>query len=130
VVEMKKLRADLIRFIKNKFFNLAEIQDEAEDIVNEAFLKACIRDFSDLNFRYLLSVAINIAIDRYKQKKRNISFDSVEHNFSDECTASDMIEDDEKKAKLYQALTILKEVESMIIKHYFFDELSFDQISN
>jgi len=126
---MKKLRADLIRFIRIKFYNLAEIEQEAEDIVNQTFLKACIKDFADLNFKYLAAIAVNEAIDRYKRQRSQTRIELLENILQDEDNHFSRPEIEED----YQALTLarekLKATENKIIQLHYYEGISFTEIA-
>ena len=127
---MKKLRADLIRFIRIKFYNLAEIEQEAEDIVNQTFLKACIKDFADLNFKYLAAIAVNEAIDRYKRQRCQTSIELLENILHDENNHFSRPEIEEDYQALALAREKLKATENEVIHLYYYEELNFVEISN
>jgi len=127
---MRKLRADLIRFIRVRFYNLQEIEQEAEDIVNQAFLKACIKDFSDLNFNYLAAIAVNEAIDRYKRQRSQIRLESLENTLHDEDNHFSRSEIEEDYQALALAREKLKATENKVIHLYYHEELNFVEISN
>ena len=126
---MKKLRQDLIRFIRTKFYNLTEIEQEAEDIVNQTFLKACIKDFADLNFKYLAAIAVNEAIDRYKRQKNQTSLDLLIDLLPDETTSFDRPEKEEDYRILAAAREKLREMENRVIHLHYYEGLSFTAIA-
>jgi len=126
---MKKLRADLIRFIRIRFYNLTEIEQEAEDIVNQTFLKACIKDFADLNFNYLAAIAVNEAIDRYKRQKIQTSLEKLENTLYDEDNHFSRPETEEDYQTLALAREKLKSTENRIIQLHYYEGLSFTEIA-
>lgn len=126
---MKKLRADLIRFIRIKFYNLTEIEQEAEDIVNQTFLKACIKDYADLNFKYLAAIAVNEAIDRYKRQINQTSLELLENILHDEENHFAKLETEEDYQALALARENLKATENRIIQLHYYEGLSFTEIA-
>jgi len=124
---MQKLRADLIRFIRIKFYNLLEIEQEAEDIVNQTFLKACIKDYSELSFKHLAAMAVNEAIDRYRKLRHNTRLSEIDE-LPDE---NSLLDGDmtENRQLIDKALNCLNTEESRIIQLYYYEEINLVQIS-
>ena len=122
---MEELRGELVRYIRRKFTNIANIADLAEDIVHDAFL--LVKDDSQYNFGYLSAVCVRLAYREYKrQKQQNI--DHIDVLISEDDVVEQVIEREEA-SEILASLDTLREIERTILVLRYYEDCSFAEIS-
>ena len=66
-MDIKELRDKLLHFVKYKFKNLNDIDNLAEDIVQDAFL--IVKKEEQYNFKYLAAVCAHTAYREYRCRR-------------------------------------------------------------
>jgi len=132
---MKNLREILVNFIKIKFHNIANIENDADDIVNQSYMNLYnSKNFKpeNENFGYLAKICINNALLLYRKNKADISRiidvdieTKLVRDHSDQPGFLDPLDID----YLNQMLEDLKEMESVIIRMHYYDDISLDNIA-
>ncbi len=129
---MEKLRQRLIEFIINKFSNIKNISEFAEDIVSQAFVncKTC-RNYKkeNENFGYLSQICKNLAIKKYKSIKWEvanlISYENLDEKLFDNRNEQNNLHKDYIKKSLEK----LKDIEGKILYLRYYSNLTFSEIS-
>jgi len=128
---MKKLRTALTGYIIRRFANLPDIENEAEDIVNETFLKLWQSGKHELYFALFARVAVNTAIDRFRQQRGRLSLQDFSE-LQDEAERADIrLGKTELTADMLNAaVQNLKAEEETVIRLRYYRELSFTEIAS
>ena len=122
---MEELRHELVRYIRRKFYNLADIKDIAEDIVHDAFL--AVNDESKCNFGYLSMVCIRLAYREYKRQKRQAT-DYIDLLVSEDDVVAQVMAREEA-GEVLASLDALREIERQILTLRYYEDCSFAEIS-
>lgn len=129
----EKLREQLIRYISGRFPNLREAGQDAEDIVNQAFVKFYSgrkKDSADLHFGYLSKIAFNLAKDRCNQQKIRVSLDESDPVFASHDPELSALENETIDTdNLKSALSNLKSQENEVVRLHYWGEHSFQEIA-
>ena len=131
----KKLRDELILYIKKKFYTRPNIIAMADEIVNQAFLdviKSPSFTLDNYNFGYMSVACIRVAYKVFhkndQEKNIFLSFDLTaplinENNFVEEIVNAEDTE------FIVKSLLTLKQIEQIVIRERYYGELSFREIS-
>lgn len=126
---MQQLRNILTEYITRKFANLQDIENEAEDIVNQTFLKVWQAGKRDLSFGYLSLIATNTAIDRFRQLRGKISLnDTLELAAEDSAEFLQIEKTPISPEIINSAICTLKKEEEAVIRLRYYDDYSFAEI--
>lgn len=117
-------------------FNILRDKDEAEEVAQDAFVKA----FTKLNlFRmdssfssWLYRIAYNTAISRTREQKRKQSYDDeikATESFEQQAKAFGDLEQDDRKRYLRKAMDKLDGDENMLLMLFYYDGKSMEEIS-
>lgn len=132
--------AELIDRHKGMVYTIAQKvlkdRDEAEEVAQEAFVKA----FTKLNlFRmdcsfssWLYRIAYNTAISRTREKKREQEYQqetAATESFEQQAKAFSTLEQDDRKRYLNQAMQQLDSDDSLILILFYYDGKSLEEIS-
>ena len=128
------LRAELVSYIKRKFYTRRNILDIADEIVNQVFLevtKSSNFNTDQYNFGYMSAACIRAAYKVFhKSDQENNIMISFEHSpLIDEDSFVAEIEKAEDCAFIFQSLQTLKQIEQIIIKERYYGNFSFKEIS-
>lgn len=130
----EELRKALIRYISGRFPNLREVGQDAEDIVNQAFVKfysGRIKTASDLHFGYLSKIAFNLAKDCFNRQKAQVSLDEIAPFLADQDQELIALENEKPdQNQLNDALQSLKIHENEVVSLHYFGEHTFQEISD
>jgi len=132
---LESLRAELVSYIRKKFYTRHNITDAADEIVNQAFLdvmKSPGFNTDQYNFGYMSVACIRAA---YKVFHRNdidsgitVSFDLTAPLIDEDSFARE-IENAEDTALILQSLQTLKQIEQIVIRERYYGEFTFREIS-
>lgn len=132
---LESLRAELVLYVKRKFYTRRNIIEIADDIVNQAFLdvaKSSNFNAEQYNFGYMSIACIRVAYKVFHRNDRDsdtqINFDLTaplinEDNFVDE------IEKADDTRLILQSLQTLKQIEQIVIRERYYGDFSFREIS-
>ena len=132
---LESLRAELVSYIRKKFYSRRNITDMAGEIVNQAFLDVARGSgFSadKYNFWYMSMACIRAA---YKVFHRNDKDSNITVSFDltapliDEDSFVEEIEKAEDTAVVLRSLQTLKQIEQIIIRERYYSDFSFREIS-
>jgi len=132
---MHDLRAELVSYIKRKFYTRQNIPDMADDIVNRAFLdvaKSAEHHESKYNFGYMRTACLRTAYKVFhKNDKDTAHMASMEQTapMVDEYSFVEEIEQAEDAAFILQSLQTLKDIERIIVKERYYGSFTFKEIS-
>ena len=124
---IEELRANLISYIKKKFYTRKNIIDMADEIVNQTFLdvmKSQSYNAEQLNFGYMSVACIRTA---YKLYHRNDHDNNIIADFEltapliDEDNFASEIERAEDTAFITQSLQALKQIEQIVIRERYYE---------
>jgi len=77
---------------------------------------------------YLFTIAKHVAIDKLRQMKKTIRLDDIDLAYDDESLYEELIRFD-KAQEVQKALKTLSTGEQRVFRLYFYDELSYEEIS-
>lgn len=130
-MDIKELRDKLLHFVKYKFKNLNDIDNLAEDIVQDAFL--IVKKEEQYNFKYLAAVCAHIAYREYRKQKQQkikcLELERIDFLIS-EIDVPEQIYKNEFLSKLLGFIDALKETEKTILTLHIYENLSFEDISD
>lgn len=130
----EKLRERLIKYISGRFHNLREAGQDAEDIVNQAFVKfysGRTKDSTDFHFGYISKIAFNLARDRCNQQKMQITIDESAPFLADHDQELAALENESvSSGQLNSALQSLKEQECEVVRLHYWGEHTFQEIAD
>jgi len=128
---MQQLRNILTEYITRKFANLQDIENEAEDIVNQTFLKVWQAGKRDLSFGYLSQIATNTAIDRFRQLRGKIALNEIVELAVEDSTEFLQIEKTAiSPADINLAISSLKKEEETVVRLRYYEDYSFAEIAS
>jgi len=128
---MQQLRNILTDYIVRKFANLRDIENEAEDIVNQTFLKVWQAGKRDLSFGYLSQIATNTAIDRFRQLRGKIALNEiVEFAVEDSAEFLQIEKTAISPADINLAISSLKKEEETVVRLRYYEDYSFAEIAS
>jgi len=149
IEKAKKNNQIAFNFLLDKFWNnvygfllkRTENENDAEDITIEAFSRAFdkINSYdSNYNFKtWLITIAKNIHIDFLRKKKNSISVNKSKHDeqhvhqiIDESPTPEDIIITEQNLAKLLRDIKKLKPHYQEVINLRYFQEFSYQEISN
>ncbi len=110
------------------------VHDDANDVVQNAFIKAWLNIDSFENkskiFTWLSRIAINEALDflRKRQKQDSVSADE-DPVVANQLLADDYFDGDETQAMLQEAVSRLPEVQRAVFTLRYFDEMKYSEMS-
>jgi len=128
---MQKYQERLYWHIRRMVFE----HDDANDVIQNTFVKVfrSIDRFEGKSqlYTWLYRIATNEAITflNKKKKKSTSSIDNEELNLSNQLKADEYFDGDEAQRRLQQALTILPEKQRLVFNMRYFDEMSYQEIS-
>ncbi len=133
---MEGLRQKLIEFIINKFSNIENIDEFAEDIVNQAFINCrTSKNYKkeNENFGYLSQICKNLAIKKYKLFKWELA-NLINYEDLDEDLDEILVDDRYNQNNLYRdfiknSFKRLKSIEEKILYLKYYGDLTFAEIS-
>jgi RNA polymerase sigma-70 factor, ECF subfamily len=108
-------------------------RDEAEDIAQEAFVKAYqqLQKYDPTKARFstwLYRIATNEAIDYLRSRKRRIDVDAIE--LVAEATMPTYIEDDERSAVRQAVSALMPPEQRRVIEAYYWEGKSYQEIAD
>lgn len=121
------------RKIYNFIFYRVSHKETAEDLAEEVFIKAfaklsTVKD--DKSFEgWLYSIARNLVIDYYRQKKTTVALEDVENTLEYETNIVDVVNLDQQQKQLLKVLKELGAEQQVVIKLKFFEDLSNSEIA-
>ena len=125
----ENLRAELIAYIKRKFYTRRNITDMADEIVNQAFCDVAAEKY---NFGYMSTACIRVAYKVFhrndKDNNRLVNLD-LTAPLIDENSFVEEIEKAEDTQFILESLQTLKQVEQIIIKERYYSNFSFREIA-
>lgn len=112
---------------------LVHDRDEAEDIAQDAFIKAYqqLRTYNPQKGRFstwLYRIATNEAIDYLRSRKRRIDVEDIERVA--EATMPTYIEDDERQMVRQAVLELMPPEQRRVIEAYYWEGKSYQQIAD
>jgi len=133
---MKHLREILVNFIKIKFHNIANIENDVDDIVNDSYMQLYqSKNFKpeNENFGYLAKICINNALQLYKKYKAEISklidVEDMDNKYFPSHSEQPGFLDPLDIEYLNKMLDDLNEMELVIIRMYYYDDISLNNIA-
>jgi len=122
----------------NLAFRICGNREEAEEIAQDAFIKA-YKSLGNFKMRssfatWLYRIVYNSAISLIRTRKKVISLEDFPGNISDSISYSDSeaeskVEEDYRNTLLNIALQKISEEEKGLISLYYFEEMTIDEIS-
>lgn len=130
--DVEQLRAELVKFIKRKFYSRPNIADLADDIVNQAFLsllQSHCYDEKNRNFGYLSVICIRIAYKLF-QKSNLMEHTGIVSNelVCEDDFVADILHNEDTKLIL-NSLDTLRAIEKIVISERYYKGFSFREIS-
>lgn len=125
---VKRYQKRLLRFVSRIIYR----ESTAEEVVQDTFLKAYLaidridttRKFST----YLFEIAKNTAISELRKDKRDLPlFEEILDSGSE--THLEKISRDQDNLKVRQAVELLEEKYRRIVRLYYFEELSYEEVA-
>lgn len=104
-------------------------QQEAEDIVQDAFLKLwdnpkIWKEGKGAKFTsWFYKIVMNLSVDRYRKQKKTTHIED-EQNLKDSAKQFDSLQDNEEQAALDNALKLLPEKQLLALNLCFYEEMS------
>lgn len=128
------LRTALVRYIGFKFNSRPDVADNAQDIVNEAFLNVIEQPSGNdkLNFGYLSVVCLRIAYKFYKKADTHSKSFTTLSICEAEVGEDDFVEDilnGIDAAYVLASLDTLRDMERIVITERYYGECSFKEIA-
>lgn len=121
------------RKIYNFIYFRVSHKETAEDLAEEVFVKAFAKLSSvkdDKSFEgWLYSIARNLVIDYYRQKKTTVALEDVENTLEYETNVVDVVNLDQQQKQLLKVLKGLGAEQQVVIKLKFFEDLSNSEIA-
>jgi len=111
------------------------IHDDADDVLQNAFLKAwqALDSFhGDSKIQTWLSrIAINEALDFMRRQKNHptVSADDVDTGIANQLLADNYFDGDETEAQLQEAIAQLPDVQRTVFQLKYFDDMKYSEIS-
>lgn len=129
--EWEELRAELVSFVRRKFYSRPSVAELAEDIVNQAFVETMVNP-EKCNFGYLSKVCIHAAYRYFKRSDQNDTMllpfsDTLD--FMDENDVVEEIIQSENSSEILASLQTLKEIERIVIWQRYYVDFSFAEIA-
>lgn len=129
----------LVELYQRRVYSIARkmviIHEDADDITQTTFIKAFknIQNFNGNSslFTWLYRIATNESLNFLQKKKRRFfsSIDDHEEAMKHYVDHSPLVDGDEIEKKLQKALLTLPEKQRLVFNLRFFDDLSYDEIS-
>lgn len=121
------------RKIYNFVYYRVSHKETAEDLAEEVFVKAFAKLSSvkdEKSFEgWLYSIARNLVIDYYRQKKTTVALEDVENTLEYETNVVDVVNLDQQQKQLLKVLKGLGAEQQVVIKLKFFEDLSNSEIA-
>lgn len=117
-----------------KIRNIVLTHDDADDVLQNTFVKAWINlsDFRNLSklSTWLYRIAINESLDFLRRKKhaQDLSVDEVA-SVANTLMADEFFDGDNAKALLYEAIDTLPGIQRMVFNLRYFDNMKYSEIS-
>ena len=107
-------------------------ENTAEEVVQDAFFSVYRHidriDTTKKFSTYLFEVAKNAAISHLRKHKATISLEDIDEISTDE-SIYERVSNGERREMIERALSGLSHKYQQVIRHYYFDDLSYEQIS-
>lgn len=125
---VKRYQRKLHAFVSRMVFDY----QQSQDIVQESFIslyKTIDRvDPAQKFSSYVFSITRNTAISHMRKRRAEISLEDIEIAEEDESLYSQLVQADDKD-RIQKALMLLDPKYRTVIKLYYFDDLSYEEIS-
>ncbi len=132
---VEALRANLVAYVRRKFYARLNIADRADEIVSQTFhdvMKSPGFHVGLYNFGYMSTACIRAAYKVFHRDDRDaeitVSFE-LAAPLIDEDSFVKEIEQSEDTAQIMLSLQTLKQIEQIIIRERYYGEFSFREIS-
>lgn len=138
--EMRQGRADayarVVELYQHRLFNLILMglrdRETAEDIVQEAFIRAFTRldayDSTRDFYPWLATIAIRLAQNRKRRVREDVSGEAYERNASDSNVLQDVLIE-ERSQQLWRAVGALPAAERMTVLMYYRQDMKVEEIA-
>jgi len=138
---IQRERQRLIRYVRTLFNEAAEL--DAEDVVHDVLVKLLERPGSSASLSdvsaYVYRSVKNRVIDYSRTRKSTLSLDVsaaedgpafVELLEDDQPTAIELLQEQENEAALFEALSVLSDIERQVVIAHEFEGVSFRELSD
>ncbi len=131
----EQLRRELVAFVKRKLGTCNRMAEQAEDIVNEAFLALLTaKTYTEdkMNFGYLSVSCLRIAYRAFKSKDFILNAPMGLDDYSDVLSERDFVDEliaAEDTSVILSSMLVLRQIERIIVTERYFGNLRFAEIA-
>ncbi len=126
---VKRYQRRLFSFVFRIVYDAHAAEEVVQDVLFGAYKTIHRVDTTKKFSSYLFVIAKNTAISYLRRKKHTVSLDVIEEQATDEETFYENLVEAEQKHRVKEAMNQLEDTYSRIITLYYFDDLSYEEIS-
>ncbi|MBI2404801.1 RNA polymerase sigma factor [Candidatus Gottesmanbacteria bacterium] len=126
---VKRYQRRLFSFVLHVLYHVHAAEEVVQDTLFAAYKTIDRVDTTKKFSSYLFAIAKNTAISYLRRRKQTISFASIEEQAHEEETLYDSLIEAEKQDHVKEAISQLEDKYRSVITLYYFDDLSYQEIS-
>lgn len=126
---VKRYQRRLFSFVVHIVHDRHTAEEVVEDTLFAVYRTIDQIDTSKKFASYLFTIAKNTAISRLRQLKKHVSLEAIEHMAANDASVYDNLILAEQRRSIRTAMQRLEEKYRTVIRLYYFDDLSYEEIS-
>lgn len=126
---VKRYQRRLFSFVFHIIYDVHAAEEVVQDALFSVYQSIDRVDVAKKFSSYLFTIAKNTAISYLRRQKQTVSLGEIEELASEEETLYEELIEAEKQHRVRQSLLALEEKYRRVISLYYFDDLSYEEIS-